>query len=138
MSIIKSNQTAINPKTNKPIPIWKLDTETITVYHFNTDIQTVEQKTYCTDFIRYHIHYSEFKCPDRLCKLVNDGTIISYIDDLEATVNKALKQQVQLWKDTDREYQIAVAVGNTEKQIGLENCFLFMARESVFDCLVYC
>ena len=138
MSIIKNNQTAINPKNGKTIPIWKLDTETITVYNFNEVTQTVEQKTFHTDFIRYHIHYSESKCPDRLRKLVNDGTIISYLDDLEITVNKALAQQVQIWKDKDQEYQTAVAVGDTEKQIGLENCFLFMARESVFACLVYC
>lgn len=138
MSTIKSNQTAINPKNGKPIPIWKLDTETITVSYFNEDTQTVEQKTYHTDFIRYHIHYSEFKCPDRLRRLVNNGTIISYFDELEKTVNKALERQVHLWKDNDREYQTAVALGDTEKQIGLENCFLFMARESVFDCLVYC
>lgn len=137
MSIIKSNQTAINPKTNKSVPIWKLDTETITVYHFNEDTQIVEQKNYCTDFIRYHIHYSESKCSNRLRKFVNKGTIISYLDDLEATVNKALERQVQLWKDTDREYQTAVAMEDTEKQIGLENCFLYMARESVFECMIY-
>lgn len=137
MSIFKSSQTAINPKTNKPVPIWKLDTNTITVTHFSPDTLTAEHKTYCTDFIRYHVHYSESHCPDRLRKLVNDGSIISYLDDLESRVNDALNRQVQLWKNSDREYQTAVAVGDTEKQTGLENCFLYMARESVFECMVY-
>ena len=137
MSIFKSNQTAINPKTNKPVPIWKLDTSSMTVTHFNPDTLTAEHKTYCTDFIKYHVHYSESHCPDRLRKLVNDGSIISYLDDLENRVNDTLNRQVQLWKNSDREYQTAVAVGDTEKQTGLENCFYYMARESVFECMVY-
>jgi len=137
MSIYKSNQTVINPKTNKPVPIWKLDTNTLTVTHFSPDTLTAEHKTYCTDFIRYHVHYSESHCPDRLRKLVNDGSIISYLDELETRVNNALNRQVQLWKDSDREYQTAVAVGDTEKQKGIENCFYYMARESVFECMVY-
>lgn len=113
MSIYKSTQTSINPKTNKPVPIWKLDTNTMTVTHFNPDTLTAEHKTYCTDFIRYHVHYSESHCPDRLRKLVNDGSIISYLDDLENRVNDTLNRQVQLWKEANREYQIAVAVGDT-------------------------
>lgn len=137
MSIYKSTQTAINPKTNKTVPIWKLDTGTMTVTHFNPDTLTAEYKTYCTDFIRYHIHYSESHCPDRLRKLVNDSSIISYLDDLEARVNDALNRQVKLWKESDREYQTAVAVGDTDKQKGLENCFYYMARESVFECMIY-
>lgn len=137
MSIYKSNQTVINPKTNKPVPIWKLDTNTMTVTHFSPDTFTAENKTYCTDFIRYHVHYSESLCPDRLRKLVNDDSIISYLDDLEVRVNDALNRQVQLWKNSDREYQSAVTVGDTDKQKGLENCFYYMARESVFECMVY-
>lgn len=137
MSIYKSSQTIINPKTNKPVPIWKLDTNTITVTHFSPDTLTAEHKTYCTDFIRYHVHYSESHCPDRLRNLVNDGIIISYLDELEARVTDALNRQVQLWKESDREYQTAVTVGDIDKQNGLENCFCYMARESVFECMVY-
>lgn len=28
-------------------------------------------------------------------------------------------------------------IGDTEKMLGLENCFVYMAREAVFDCMVY-
>ena len=137
MSIYKSSQTVINPKTNKPVPILKFDTNNMTVTHFIPDTLTAEHKTYCTDFIRYHVHYSESHCPDRLRRLVNDGSIISYLDDLKSRVNDALNRQVQLWKNSDREYQNAVAVGDTEKQTGFVNCFYYMARESVFECMVY-
>lgn len=137
MSIFKSTQTTINPKTNKPVPIWKLDKNTLTVTHFDPDMNVAEHKTYHSDCIKYHLQYSAARCPDRLRKLVNDGNIISYLDDLESSVTNALNRQIQLWKDSDKEYQTAVAVGDTEKQTGLENCFYYMARESVFNCMVY-
>lgn len=82
MSIYKSTQTVIMPKTNKPVPIWKIDTNTMTVTYFNPDTLTVECRTYCTDFIRYHIHYSESKCPEGLHRLVNEGKIIRYLDEI--------------------------------------------------------
>ena len=53
-------------------------------------------------------------------------------NDLEARVNYALNRQIQLLKESD-----AVAVGDIDKQTGLENCFYYMARESVFECMVY-
>lgn len=72
------------------MPIWRLDTNTVTVTHFDTDI-----------------HY-----PDRISKLVN-------------------------WKQTDTCYQKAVLSSDAEKMLGLENCFISMAREAVFECMVY-
>lgn len=137
MSIFKSNHTAINPKTNKSVPIWKLDTNTLTITHFNPGKDTTEYKTYHSDCIKYHLHYSTDKYPDRLRTLVNNGEIINYLDELESSVTTAIIRQVQLWKQYDREYQTAVALGNTDKQKGLENCFYYMARDSVFDCMVY-
>ena len=109
----------------------------MTVTHFSPDTLIAEHKTYCIDFIRYHVHYSESHCPDRLCRLVNDGSIISYLDDLEARVNDALDRQVQLWKKTDNYYQTVLLAGDEKETIGLENCFLSMAREFVFESMIY-
>ncbi len=97
MSRFKSKHTAYNPKKKKNVPLWILDTNTVTVTHFNSDTLTVESKTYSTDFIRYHLHYSDGKCPDRLRKLVNEGKIIQYLDDLELKVSEAITRQVELW-----------------------------------------
>ena len=41
------------------------------------------------------------------------------------------------WKQTDSCYQAAVLSGDAEKMLGLENCFIGMAREVVFECMVY-
>ena len=137
MSRYKSEQTAYDPLKKKYVPMWSLDTNTMTVTHFNANTLTEESKTYNTDFIRYHLHFSDSHCPDRLRRLVNEGEIIQYLDDMELKVNEAISRQVKLWKQTERCYQKAVIAADAEKMLGLENCFISMARETVFECMVY-
>ncbi len=137
MSRYKSEQTTYNSLKKKYVPLWKLDTNTVTVTHFNADTQTEECKTYHTDFIRYHLHFSDSKSPDRLRRLVNEGKIIQYLDDMELKVGEAITRQVELWKQTDSCYQRAALSGDADKMLGLENCFGHMAREVVFESMVY-
>lgn len=137
MSRYKSEQTAYSSLKKKYVPLWRLDTNTMTVTHFNAVMQTEESKTYTTDFIRYHLHFSDSHCPDRLRRLVKEGKIMQYLDDIEQKVSDAISCQVEFWKQTDSCYQKAVLSGDAEKMIGLENCFIYMARESVFECMVY-
>ena len=126
MSRYKSEQTAYNPLKKKYVPLWSLDTNTMTVIRFNADTRTEESKTYHTDFIRYHLHYSDSKCPDRLSRLVN-----------EVKVSEAISRQVELWKKTDNYYQTALLAGDKKEIIGLENCFENMAREIIFESMIY-
>lgn len=137
MSRYKSEQTAYSPQKKKYVPLWRLDTNTVTVTHFNADTQTEESKTYSADFIRYHLHFSDSKCPDRLLRLVNEHKIIQYLNDMKRKVGEAISRQVKLWKQTDSCYQKAVLNGDAEKMLGLENCFVYMAREAVFECMIY-
>lgn len=137
MKKFKSIQTAINPQTNKSVPLWLLDTITNTVIHYDTDTHKESVKTYHSDSVKYHISFSASKYPDRLRKLVNSGQIIVYLDDLEQKVADAIDRQVQLWKESDKEYLLAVESGDIHTAAQLENCLLFMAREAVFDCMVY-
>ncbi|NLT08812.1 MAG: hypothetical protein GXY08_04840 [Ruminococcus sp.] len=137
MDKFKSEQTAYDPQKKKYVPLWRLDTDTITVTHFNPDTQTEEVRTYSTDYIGYHLHYCDSKYPDYIRKLVNEGKIIQYLDELEIKIDAAIKSQVERWKHTDNEYLEAVRNGDTKKIIGLENCFIGMAREVVFDCMIY-
>ena len=71
MSRYKSELTTYNPQKKKNVTIWRLDTNTMTVTHFNSDTLSLESKTYHTDYIRYHLHYSDSKYLDRLRRLVN-------------------------------------------------------------------
>ena len=137
MSRYKSEQTAYSSLKKKYVPLWRLDTNTVTVTHFNADTQTEERKSYNTDFIRYHLHFSDSHCPDRLRRLVNEGRIIQYLNDMERKVSDAIARQVELWKQSDDCYQKSVLSCDAEKMLGLENCFVYMAREAVFECMVY-
>lgn len=137
MSRYKSKQTAYDPRKKKNVPLWRLDTNTVTVTRFNPNTLTEEHKTYHMDYIRYHLHYSDSKYPDRLHRLVNEGKIIEYLDDLELKVGEAIARQVERWKKSDNCYQKAVLGGDAEKMVGLENCFVCMAREIIFECMVY-
>lgn len=137
MSRYKSKQTLFDRTSNKVVPVMCLDTATATVTYFDELKQTEEHKTYNTDFIRYHLNYVSEKHPYRLRRLVNEGKIVAYLDNLEQRVFSAVYRQVELWKQTDEEYQTAVLSGDVKKQIGLENCFDGMTREIVFECMVY-
>ncbi|MDD7515718.1 hypothetical protein [Ruminococcus flavefaciens] len=137
MSRYTSEQTVYNPLKKKYVPLWILDTNTMTITHFNADTQTEESKNYHTDFIRYHLHFSDSHCPDRLRRLVNDGRIVQYLDDMERKVSDAISRQVELWKKTDNYYQTAVLAGDENEVNGIENCFINMAREIVFENMVY-
>ena len=127
MSRYTSEQTAYSLLKKKCVPLWRLDTNTVTVTHFNADTQTEENKTYTTDFIRYHLHFFDSHCHDRLRRLVNEGRIELYLDDMELKVSEAISRQVELWKQTDSCYQEAVLADDAEKMLGLENCFVYMA-----------
>ena len=137
MSRYKSEQTAYSSLKKKFVPLWRLDTNTVTVTHFNADTQTEESKTYTTDFTRYHLHFSDSHCPDRLRRLVNEGKIIQYLDDMERKVGEAILRQVDFWKQTDSCYRKAALSGDAKKMLGLEHCVVYMASEAVFECIVY-
>jgi hypothetical protein len=137
MSRYKSELTAYSTQKKKNVPIWRLDTSTSTVTYFDAVTCTTESKAYHTNYIRYHLHYSDSKYPERLRRLVNEGKIIEYLDDLEQRVGDAIDRQVELWKQTNKEYQTAVLAGDVQKAAGLENCLVYMAREAMFECMVY-
>lgn len=137
MSRYKSEQVAYNPLKMKYVPLWRLDTNTVTVTHFNTDTLTTESETYHTDYVRYHLSFSASHYPDRFRRLVNEGKIEQYLDELEQRVGDAIDRQVELWKQSDKEYQIAVLAGDMQKAARLKNCLVYMAREAIFECMVY-
>ena len=122
MSRYTSEQTAYSSLKKKYVPLWRLDTNTMTVTHFNADTQIEESKSYHTDFIRYHLHFSDSHCPDRLRRLVNEGKIMQYLDDMEQKVSDAISRQVELWKQTDSCYQKAVLSGDSDKRLRPKFC----------------
>ena len=132
--IIRSKDKVQANGKNKPV--WVLDTDALTVTH-NTPDAEPSVTAFSSDHIKYHLHYSTEYRPARLKKLVNDGTILTYLTDLDRSVAEALEGQVEKMLANDQEYLRAVAVGDLAKARGLENMDRLIAREPVYAAMVY-
>ena len=123
MSRYTSKQTVYS-SLKKYVPIWKLDTNTMTATYLNVNTQTEGSKTYHADFIRYHLHYSDSHCHDRLRRLVNEGKIIQYLDDMEQKVSGALEAKRQLLSEscTRRRYRKDARFGELLRLHGERSC----------------
>ena len=133
MIIRSKDKVQVNGK-NKPV--WVLDTDALTVTNNTADAEP-SVTTFSSEHIKYHLHYSAEYRPARLRKLVNDGTILSYLTELDHSVAEALERQVDKWRAADREYLEAMAVGDLRKAQGLENMLRLCAREPVYAAMVY-
>ena len=117
-------------------PIWVLDTDALTVTRNAPDAEPNVTR-FSSEHIKYHLHYSAEYRPARLKKLVNDGTILSYLTDLDRSVAEAIERQVGMMLENDTEYLRVVAVGDLAKARGLENMDRLIAREPVYAAMVY-
>lgn len=91
MVIRSKDKVNINGKNKL---VWVLDTDALTVTHNTADAEP-SVTTFSSEHIKYHLHYSAEYRPARLKKLVNDGTILSYLTDLDRSVTEAVECQVQ-------------------------------------------
>ena len=132
--IIKNKDKVQVGGKNKPI--WVLDTDALTVTHNTPDAEPTVT-AFSSDHIKYHLHYSAEYRPARLKKLVNDGTILSYLIDLDRSVAEAIERQVGKMLENDTEYLRAVAVGDLAIARGLENMDRLIARDPVYAAMVY-
>ena len=133
MIIRSRDKVQVNGK-NKPV--WVLDTDTLTVTH-NTPDSEPSVTTFSSDHIKYHLHYSAEYRPDKVKRLVNDGTILDYLIELDRAVTEAIERQVEKWKAADREYLEAVAVGDFNRADGLENMLRLCEKDPIYAAMVY-
>lgn len=133
MIIRSKDKVQVNGK-NKPV--WVLDTDTLTVTH-NTPDSEPSVTTFRSDHIKYHLHYSAEYRPDKMKRLVNDGTILDYLIELDRAVTEAIERQVEKWKAADREYLEAVAVGDFNRADGLENMLRLCEKDPIYAAMVY-
>lgn len=117
--------------------VWELDTDTQTVRHINSKTNETEHFTFHADHIRYHLHYVEDYQPERLQKLVDEGEIYKYLDELDIKVTDAVNAQAQKYMDSDRDYQAALEIGDLYKLGKIGNMLREQAKEPVFTAMVY-
>lgn len=133
MIIRSKDKISVNGKNKS---VWVLDTNALTVTHDAADAEPTVT-AFHSEHIKYHLHYSAEYRKDRLRKLVNSGEILSYLTELDKSVENALERQVEKWKADDKEYQQALAVGDVGRAEGLENMMKLCTREAVYADLVY-
>lgn len=129
--IFKSKQTVDGE------PLWEVDTDTQTVRHINTKTAKVERYVFHTNHIKLHLHYVEEYHPERLQKLVDEGEIYKYLDELDIKITDAVNAQTEKFMESDKEYQIANAVSDHYRIQKIGNMLREQAKESVFPAMVY-
>lgn len=75
--------------------------------------------------------------PERLQRLVDEGKIIDYLNDLEDKCFEATDRQLELWKENDKEYKAAAMNDDIVKMGGILNNLTAMAKEQVMNTMVY-
>lgn len=126
MSRYKSKQTAYSSLKKKYVPLWILDTNTVTVTHFNPDTQTEESKTYSTDFIRYHLHFSDSHCPDRLCR---PSTMAGSCSTSMIWNGKSVKQSLGRQSFGSR---LILAIRRLSSSVMLRRCSVWRTASSIW------
>ena len=134
--IIKSKKMVYDGKQYTE-PEWTLDTAQRTVTHVAPKTMETTVTDFHTDYVKDHLRYVTAKHPERLEKLLDNGKIISYLDELESRAVEAIDRQVEIWKKSNKEYLSAVLSGDEMKQVRLTNNFESMARELVYDSIIY-
>lgn len=134
--IFKSKELVNVPERGE-MPVWSVDTDTQTVTHVHPKTFKAEEHRFFRDYIRYHLHYSEEKNPERLQRLVDNGEIFQYLSDLDNKVFDALDSQEELLKANSREFQEAHEKGDIVTEGAIGNLLQQQARESVFEAMIY-
>ena len=134
--IIKSKKMVYDGKQYTE-PEWTLDTAQRTVTHVDPMTLETTITDFHTDYVKDHLRYVTTKHPERLEKLLDEGRIISYLDELETNAIEAVDRQVEIWKKSDKEYLSAVLSGDEMKRVRLTNNFENMAKEIIYDTIIY-
>ena len=134
--IFKSKEL-VNVPDRGEMPVWSVDTDTQTVTHVHPKTFKAEEHRFFRDYIRYHLHYSEEKNPERLQRLVDNGEVFQYLSDLDNKVFDALDSQEELLKANSREFQEAHEKGDIVTEGAIGNLLQQQARESVFEAMIY-
>lgn len=134
--IFKSEKQVYSKMADKLVAEWTLDTGTQTVTHTKEN-DVVTKHCFWGDCIRYHLNYRVENAPESLQKLVNEGKIQAYLEDLEIRVVDAVNEQAQKLMDNDKDYQAAVSVGNLNAAGSIGNVLQARAEEMVYQTIVY-
>lgn len=132
--IIRSKEKINVNGKNKPV--WVLDTDALTVTH-NSASAEPSVTAFSSDHIRYHLHYRAEYHKSRLKKLVDNGEIKNYLEELDINVTNEIIKQTNTTLENDKDYHNALAVGDLRTANGLKNMIRLCVKDVVFEYMVY-
>jgi len=112
---------------------WELDTEKVTV----TNLESSERYEFYEDCVRYHLHYREEHYSGSLQELVDNGSVLHYLEDLAENVTDKVNEQTEIWCSQDKDFQIANESGNLNEVGRIANMYRIIAEKSVYETMVY-
>ena len=113
--IIKSKKMIYGGKQYTELD-WILNTAERTVTHVDPSTLETTVTDFHTDYVKDHLRYVTAKHPERLEKLVDEGRIIDYLDELETRAIEAVDRQVEIWKKSDKEYLSSMLVSYLDNE----------------------
>ncbi len=91
----------------------------------------------CFGLVTSSRNYTCEHYPERLQKLVENGDILTYLEEFDIKVTDAICDQTDLLMENNKEYQIAVETGNLVEVGSIGNMLRENAKEIVYEDMVY-
>ena len=135
--IFESKNKVYDDKNVRYIAEWSVDTDTQTVTHTDKNTLEVKEWSFHEDFIRYHLHYREEYSPELLQKVIDNGDILQYLEDLVEMVTDKINNQTEIWCEQDKDFQIANESGNLLEVGKITNGYREQAKKAIYDAYVY-
>lgn len=63
--------------------------------------------------------------------------ILEYLAKFDERVSDAIHGQVNLWLEDDKKYRLAVSTGNLLEAERIANMYKLMAKEPIYEAMVY-
>lgn len=118
-------------------PLYKFDTNTLTYTYYDEEQKISLNNIFYAEPLRYHVNYCLEHCPERIQELVNNGTIENYLISINERVENIIDEQVNEWKNNDREYLAAKAAGDAYTMQAIANMLTLRARDIAYYSVVY-
>lgn len=135
--IFESKSKVYDDKNVRYIAEWSVDIDTQTVTHTDKDTLEVKEWSFYEDFVRYYLHYREEYSPELLQKVIDNGDILQYLENLVETVKDKINRQTEIWCEQDTDFQIANELGNFLEVGRIANGYREQAKKGIYDAYVY-
>lgn len=119
-------------------PKWVLDiNDMCSLLYFNERKAEYRKVNFFSKYINAHVKYLYNNNEARLQELLDSGKIYLYLNRLDRKAKDTVYSQIEKWEKTDKEYQLAKAVGDIKREVGLYNNLMARAEEIMYQSIIF-